>query len=323
MEYSGSMKLLILAAGLGSRFGGAKQVEPIGPRGETLLEYSLFDAFRAGFTEAVFLIGESMKRDFEEKIISRLPRSVRCEFAFQSRESLVPEDLLGVVGANPRKKPWGTGHAVLCAEGNLPGPFAVMNADDYYGKQSLRAIHDFLAASDAEEGAGAKAKAPCFCFAAYPLADVVPPDGSVSRAICDLDRDGFLTGIVEHKRIRRALEGFVSAMPDGSIATLEGGACVSMNLWGFTPAFFPGGKRVFEAFVRANASSPSAEIYIPTIIDEMIGTGEARVRALPVKSRHFGLTNPEDAGTVRESLAELTAAGEYPSPLWKDFRLGR
>jgi hypothetical protein len=319
--------LLVLAAGLGSRYGGVKQVDPVGPAGEATLEYSLYDALRSGFDEIVFLIRSSIENDLRRAVLNRLPTSMRCRLAFQELESLLEPEDLAAARASGRTKPWGTAHALLCAASELRAPFAVVNADDFYGRESFRLVHDFLAAQD-PAGRG-------WCMAGFELAKTASPHGAVSRGICVLrPRSGAkpgseLVSVTEHPSIiASAAAGttrrsdtddpgtFISRLPDGSEIELDGRSIVSMNLWGLTPAIFPLALPLFRAFMAENRGSTKAEFYLPALIDALVARGEARVEVLPTPETWFGLTYREDAAAARARIAELGAAGEYPAPLW-------
>lgn len=304
------MKLAILAAGLGSRFGGVKQLAAIGSAGETLLEYNVYNALEAGFDSVVFLIRKDIEQDFRTHVLSRLPRTLPVELAFQSPDTAIPEKFRADLSRNGRTKPWGTGHALLCARHLLEdGPFAVINADDFYGKQSFRAVHGFLAG-----------KAPArFCLAGYRLGNVVPGSGSVSRAICAIDAEGWLKKIVEHTRVEIRSGTIYSVRADGSVEALSPELPISMNLWGLTPAVFPFAERLFSEFLSDPAHWGRSEFYLPTVIGEMMDEGAAQVMALPVTEEYFGLTNPDDILDARKAIAERTERGEYPEPLWNEY----
>jgi NDP-sugar pyrophosphorylase family protein len=298
--------MLVLAAGLGSRFGGVKQLAGVGPSGEAILEYSVYDALAAGFDEVVFLIRGEIEADFRSVVLSRLPASLPCRLAFQEVDSLL--DPAARRASEGRTKPWGTGHAVLCAEGGLPSPFAVINADDFYGRRSFFAVQGFLAASEP--------RAAAFCMAGYGLSRTTSPHGSVSRGICELGPGGLLRSVTEHVDIRVEGGRCLSLRSDGSREELPPDSTVSMNLWGFTPALFPLARPRFEAFLRAHAASPKDEFYLPGLVDGLIREAEATVRVLPTPESWFGLTHREDLAEVRSRMATLCEAGIYPSPLW-------
>jgi hypothetical protein len=310
-------QILILAAGMGSRFGGIKQVAGVGPGGETVLEYSIYDALEAGFDEVVFLIRRGIEADFRDLILSRLPERVKSRLAFQELESLLPAG--EIEAASGRTKPWGTGHALLCAESAIDSPFAVINADDFYGRASLVIVHDAIAAVDPENTD--------FCMAGFALGRTMSPHGTVSRGLCDLATGNgqsgacgvFLRGVVEHPAIR--VEGGLcfSRLGEGPSfgeVELPVDATVSMNLFGFTPAIFGLAHPLFSRFIATEAASPKKEFGLPTFVDELISLGQARVRVLPTPETWFGITYREDLMGVRERIAALSVSGLYPSPLW-------
>lgn len=312
------MKLAILAAGLGSRFGGVKQLAPIGPAGETLLEYNIYNALEAGFDSIVFLIRKDIEEDFTTHILSRLPGNLPFELAFQSASAAVPDSILAALGAVGRTKPWGTGHALLCARPFLEdGPFAVMNADDFYGKTGLAAVHNFLAANGGtSQKAGEAAR---FCLPGYRLGNVVSPLGAVSRAICTTDAAGRLERIVEHINIEMREGKIWSMKADGSAEELSPDLPASMNFWGLTPAIFPSVEAQFIEFLSDSAGWAKSEIYLPVVVGRMIEAGDANVWALPIEEEYFGLTNPDDILEARRAISERTVRGEYPSPLWNRY----
>jgi NDP-sugar pyrophosphorylase family protein len=304
-------KLLILAAGMGSRFGGIKQMAGIGPSGEAVLEYSVYDALEAGFDEAVFLVRSAIEADFRSLILPRFPSRVASRLAFQELGSLL--DARALAASVGRGKPWGTGHALLCAEEALGAPFAVINADDFYGRASFAVVHEFLASSDPQSG--------LFCMAGFGLSRTTSPYGSVSRALCDVEADGsgdFLRGLVEHKEIRTESGRCVSRLDDGSELEIPGDAVVSMNLFGFTPAIFAQARPLFDRFIEAEAASPKKEFYLPDLVNELVERGSAKVKILPTPESWFGITYREDLAIARERMLALCAAGIYPEPLWAD-----
>lgn len=304
------MKLLVLAAGIGSRFGGVKQVAGVGPSGETLLEYSLYDARSVGFDEVVFLIRPDIEADFRASILARLPASLNYALAYQTKEMLLNDAQRARASACGRTKPWGTGHALLCARealgGNAGGPFAVINADDYYGRTAFESVGSQLSRHPGE-----------FCFAAYRLDDVVPGAGSVSRAVGELDARGYLLRIVEHKRVRREGSRLIS-QTDGGEIELSPDARISMNLWGFNSSVFEGAARAWRAFIDQPENCESRELYLPEVVQAIMAQGGVRVRAVAGSAQCFGLTNPDDLADTRRRLAALVERGFYPSPLWED-----
>ncbi len=302
--------LLVLAAGMGSRFGGVKQVEAVGPCGEAILEYSIFDAIEAGFDDLYFLVRKEIEPGFRERILSRLPASIRPRLAFQEIDSLV-----GRVDP-PRTKPWGTGHALLCAAGEITQPFAVINADDYYGRASLALVHGFLEKVDGRSAH--------WCMAGFRLERTMSPHGAVSRGLCQRDSSGRLASVQEHPRIlsTETAGKYESLHNDGTATSLDGGEIVSMNLWGFTPAVFGLAQPLFASFLERSRASGSAEFYLPALVDSLVAAGRASVEVLETTDSWFGLTWKEDISEARSRIMAMVEGGFYPSPLWSRQRLG-
>ena len=295
--------LLILAAGLGSRFGGLKQLEPVGPAGETVLDYSVFDALRAGFGKVVFLI----RRDFEEAFRERVGRKweTRTEvvYAHQSLEALPP----GFVPPAGREKPWGTAHAVWCARNAISGPFAAVNADDFYGADAYMKVAAFLSE---------KFPPPArYCMVGYQLSQTLSEHGSVARGICRLDGDGFLDGIEEVTGLERDGDGARAKRMDGTVRTFPATRTVSMNCWGFRTSILDELDRALVAFLKTHAANKTLECYLPSVVTELISKGAARVHVLPTTDQWFGVTYREDAPRVIHAVASLTTSGAYPNPL--------
>ncbi len=300
--------LVVLAAGAGSRYGGLKQMEPVGPGGATILDYSAFDARRAGFERVVFIIRPDMQADFRAVIGDRIARHVGVDYAFQRLEDLP-------AGAAPppgRTKPWGTGHATLCAADVVRGPFAIVNADDFYGAEALRLIGEFLGGPSMAAPDGATVHA----MVAYRLSDTLSDSGSVSRGVCRCSHDGWLESISEKTRIERCPEGGRSRGESGEAEILPAETPVSMNLWGFRPDFFEQLRIGFTQFLSANATSPSAEFYLPAAVQELIHARRARVRVLRTTDKWIGITHRDDLPKVREHIALLVRRGVYPAQLW-------
>jgi NDP-sugar pyrophosphorylase family protein len=293
--------LVVLAAGMGSRYGGLKQMDGVGPAGELLLDYSVFDAARSGFSRVVFVIRREFEAEFRERVGSRFEDRIEVGYAFQELNDL-PE---GFVVPEGRSKPWGTGHAVWCAREAVDTPFLAINADDFYGRPAIEAVGGFLAGQGEDSTR--------FCMAGFRLESTLSPNGSVSRGVCRMDEEGMLVSVREHTRIERAGEGIVDAA-DGSV--FSGAERVSMNCWGFTPAVFPLLERGLVRFLEAHALEEKSEFYIPSAVAEMIGEGTAGVSVLPVESPWFGVTYREDREGVAAELRALAESGEYPSPLW-------
>ena len=301
--------LLLLAAGMGSRYGGLKQLDAMGPDGATLLDYSVFDAVRAGFERVVFVIRRDFEEQFRRDVGARFEKHVEVAYAFQDLRALptpfqAPAD---------REKPWGTGHAIWCAREEVHTPFAAINADDFYGRDAYAVMADFLRATP-PAGAGPAE----FAMAGYRLGRTLSEHGAVSRGVCAVDPQGYLQTVEERTKIERVPSGGARyELPDGAFASLSGGETVSLNFWGFTPAVFPLLENGLQTFLRRRLGEPKAEFYIPSAVAEMIEAGAARVKVLPTEADWFGVTYREDKPLVTAALAELTGTGVYPSRLWK------
>ncbi|MBN1158397.1 MAG: NTP transferase domain-containing protein [Bacteroidales bacterium] len=298
--------LLILAAGMGSRYGGLKQISRFGPSGETIIEYSIFDAVRAGFDKVVIVLRKSFADEFMKTVISRALKKVNISFVYQELENL-PE---GYVAPPDRVKPWGTGHAILMAENEINTPFVVINADDFYGTDSYRVIFDFL--SRPQTGNVVEE----YCLVDYLLKNTLSRSGSVARGICQVDKNGYLTEIIEHKNIFESGNVYYSIMPDKSKVVLTGHEHVSMNMMGFLPSFFLHLKRFFTDFLQQHVNNPAAEFYLPEALNRVIHEGLARVRVLPTDARWFGVTYADDRTMVSDNLRDLVIKGMYPRNLW-------
>ncbi len=298
--------VLILAAGMGSRYGGLKQMDPVGPSGETILDYSVYDAIRAGFGKAVFVI----RRDFEQEITSlfsgRFGDRIDIEFAIQELDK-VPD---GVTVPADRKKPWGTAHAVMIAGAKINEPFAVINADDFYGAGAFKAMGEFLV----ESGESFPNN---YCMVGYELGRTLSDYGHVSRGVCRLDKTGLLASITELTQIVETSDGISYVSEKGRKLPLSGGETVSMNMWGLTPSVFEHLERMFVAFLKDNADNPKSEYYIPTAINELMTSGVATVRVLRSSDDWFGVTYKDDKATAEARVRELVEAGVYPSSLWE------
>lgn len=286
--------LLVLAAGMGSRYGGLKQIDPVGPSGELLLDYAVFDAARAGFERVVFVIRREFEAEFRGKIGARYSGTMAVDYAIQSIDDLPA----GFAPSSDREKPWGTGHAVWCARGAVRENFAVINADDFYGADALAQLAIFLAATKRTE----------FAMAAYRLADTLSEHGAVSRGICGEGPEGTLRAITEQT-------GIVAAEV-GPGRKFSGAETVSMNCWGFTPAVFPLLERYLGEFLLARGGEAKAEFYLPAAVSAMIARGDASVRLLPTTASWFGVTYREDRPQVQAALTELVRRGDYPAKLF-------
>lgn len=297
--------LLILAAGVGSRYGGLKQLDRIGPNGETLLDYSIYDAVKSGFGKVVFIIKESLEADFKEMFINRLRDHVEMDYVFQEIW-MVPE---GLLIPDERQKPWGTGHAVLMAADRINQPFAVINSDDFYGRKAYQALADYYKAWTPE-------KTNDYCMVGYRLDKTLSEFGSVSRGICRIKENHELVDVVERTRIEKTPEGIVFREGSTQAAILPPDTIVSMNCWGFTPSFFQYLKKGFDAFIGKNYENLKAELYIPSVVSELIQSGQANVKVLSCDEQWFGMTYQEDRSFVVDSIRKLIRKGVYPQKLW-------
>lgn len=295
--------LLVLAAGMGSRYGGLKQIEPVGPGGETIIDYSVYDAIRAGFGKLVFVIRREIEKPFREIIGSRFEKRMPVEYVFQQLDEMPP----GFSVPQERSKPWGTGHAVLVAEPVVHEPFAAINADDFYGRNSFHVLADYLMARPHD-----------YAMVGFQLANTLSEHGAVSRGVCECDADGFLRAITELTNIARR-GGSVRA----GERTLSGEEIVSMNCWGFTTGIFPQLRERFIGFLRAHGADPNTEFFIPTVVNELIASHQAKVKVLRTNASWLGVTYKADKPRVAEGIRRLVASGEYPERLGDRFREAR
>ena len=296
--------LLVLAAGIGKRYGGLKQVDSVGPSGETILDYSLYDALRAGFSRVVFVIRKEIEVSFREAIGLHWEGRLPTRYVFQEIEASLP----GPLADSPcRHKPWGTGHAVLVSRDAVETPFAVINADDFYGPSAYQDIFSWLEQNWSRPGKMAE-----YCFVGYRLANTLSDFGSVSRGICSLDGAGFLSQVVETMRIEKDSRAARAVDESGQWIRLSRDRIVSMNMWGFTPSVFSHLAEGFASFLRRFSRDAEAEFFLPSAINELIKTGKARVRYIPTEEKWFGLTYPGDLEFVRSRLRKFIAAGRYP-----------
>lgn len=302
-----SLTLVVMAAGIGSRYGGLKQIDPVGPSGEVVLDYSVYDALRAGFDRVVFIIRADIEAAFRERIGRRIERAVDTAYVFQSLDLLPP----GFAVPEGRRKPWGTGHAILACRDAVTTPFLAVNADDYYGRTAFESMAGFL------RGRDAGAPVPEFGMVGYRLENTLSEHGTVARGVCEATADGYLVGIRELLKIRRFADGIKHTENDVDWTGLDPGSWTSMNCWGFTPALFGELGRLFPAFLEASAGRIlKAEFLIPEVVGELIRAGRARVRIVPTKERWFGVTYPEDRPLFKTAVLELVEAGVYPRDLW-------
>lgn len=305
---SGKPALMILAAGLGSRYGGFKQIDPVGAHGEIALDYAVFDAWRGGFGKVVFVIRRELEAQIREHFAGKLPAGLAVEYAFQELGD-VPA---GFAVPADRKKPWGTGHAIRSARNVIREPFAVINADDFYGAGSFKILADFLSAAGADS-----ARPHPYAMVGFPLRKTLSKFGTVSRGVCRVDAAGCLQGVVEHTKIAAGADGVIRNDEGAGRQTVLGGnTVVSMNMWGFTPSLFAYLEEGFAAFLQKEGANPKAEFYIPSVVDDLVRRNEATVKVLPTDDAWFGMTYPEDRPEVQGNIRALTEAGAYPVPLW-------
>lgn len=296
--------LLILAAGIGSRYGGLKQVDSIGPNSEAIIEYSIFDAVRAGFGKVVFVIRKDIEADFKAKFGGKFDHKIKVDYAFQELDTPIE----GISNLPKREKPWGTGHAVLVAEQVINEPFAVINADDYYGISAFPAMSEFLVKDCTPDH---------YAMIGYILKNTLSDNGSVSRGVCAMDANNVLTAINETHKIERIGKEITCLADDGSRNMLPDDTLVSMNFFGFHQSIFPALREQFIEFVKQNGSNPRAEFYIPLFVTNQIQAGKLKMTVIPNDEQWYGVTYKEDKEVVQQAFAELTAKGKYPQDLWK------
>jgi hypothetical protein len=298
------LSLVVLAAGIGSRYGGLKQLERVGPGGATLPEYAAFDAHRAGFDRVILVVKPGMQTPVCEAFGDRISRRLPVVYAAQG--DALPAPFVPPAG---RTKPWGTGHATLAAAEHLDGPFAVVNADDFYGAGSYRVMAGFL-----REPQGSAV--PEYAMVGFPLRETLSPDGPVSRAVCEVDAGGLLRSVREVLRVEPDGDEAREFDEAGRSCPLPGSTPVSLNFWGFTPAFLPALAQGFRRFLERHAGSTTAEYYVPGAVQELLDAGAARVRVLRGGGPWAGLTHPGDRPRLARAVESLVAAGEYPADLW-------
>ncbi len=296
--------LFVLAAGMGSRYGGLKQLDGVGPSGETIMDYSIYDAVHAGFGKLVFVIRKSFEKDFREKIVKKYEHKIPVELVFQDLDNLpagfsVPEG---------REKPWGTNHAVMMGKDVIHEPFAVINADDFYGRESYKVLSDYLSKLDNTRNQ--------YCMIGYRDGNTLSESGTVARGICETDAEGNLTGVVERTQVMR-IDGEVKYKDENDQwISIPDNTPVSMNMWGFTPDYFEYSEKYFVEFLKKNIQNPKAEFFIPLVVNELIVNNTAKVKVLDTPSKWFGVTYAEDRPGVVAKLQQLVDDGVYPSPLW-------
>ena len=296
--------LFVLAAGMGSRYGGLKQLDGLGPHGETIMDYSIYDAIRSGFGKIVFVIRKDFEADFRAKILSKYENHIPVEVVFQALDNL-PE---GFVCPEGRTKPWGTNHAVLMGKDVIKEPFAVINADDYHGRNSFEVIAKELSTPKSRKGD--------YCMVGFRVGNTMSESGSVARGVCE-NKDGFLTTVVERTAIAYNEKHEISFTDEnGKEQILDPSTPVSMNLWGFTPDYFEFSEKYFVDFLKENINTPKAEFFIPLVVNELVTKGDATVKVLDTDSKWFGVTYAADRQGVVDKFAELHANGEYPEKMF-------
>lgn len=296
--------LLVLAAGMGSRYGGLKQLDGLGPNGETIMDYSIYDAVKAGFGKVVFVIRQSFQQEFKETVSKKYENVIPIEIVFQELE-LLPD---GFELHPDRVKPWGTNHALMMGKEVISEPFAVINADDFYGRESYKVMCDYLKTLEKSKNS--------YCMVGYRVGNTLSESGTVARGVCETDAENNLTGIVERTEVKR-IDGVVKYKDDnGEWISIPDNKPVSMNMFGFTPDYFNYSDDYFIEFLKENAEVLDAEYFIPTLVNSLIIKGKAKMKVLDTTSQWFGVTYQEDRPRVVSKLKELVDSGEYPSPLF-------
>ena len=296
--------LFILAAGMGSRYGGLKQLDGLGPNGETIMDYSVFDAMRAGFGKVVFVIRKDFEEDFRRVVLSKYADHVPCEVCFQGIDCL-PE---GFTRNPERTKPWGTNHAVLMAKDLIHEPFMVINADDFYGKESFEVMAKFLLDVNGQQGK--------YCMAGYRVGNTLSEHGTVSRGVCATDKMGYLTDVVERTAIESKDGHIVFPDENGNEVEIPFDTPVSMNMWGFTPEYFEYTEEAFKEFLKVSGQELKTEFYIPTLVNDLIKAGKATCQVLDTHAKWFGVTYADDRQMVVDKIQALVEAGVYPNKLF-------
>lgn len=297
--------LFILAAGMGSRYGGLKQLDGVGPNGETIMDYSIYDAIRAGFGKVVFVIREYFSADFDEKIISKYKNLIATEVVFQELNK-VPEGY----NYNPeREKPWGTNHAVLMGREVIHEPFAVINADDFYGKESFQVLADYLK--------NAEGKTNEYCMVGYHVGNTLSESGSVSRGVCSVNQEGYLLNVVERTHIEEKEGRIVYQSENGEEVQIEANTPVSMNMWGFTPDYFDYSLEFFKQFLAEHGEQLKSEYFIPFAVNKLITSKTVSCKVLDTPSRWFGVTYAEDRPQTVNEIKKLIEQGIYPEKLFQ------
>lgn len=296
--------LFVLAAGMGSRYGGLKQLDGLGPNGETIMDYSIYDAIRAGFGKVVFVIRRDFEDDFRKIVLQKYESHIPVEVVFQDIDNL-PE---GFTCPSDRTKPWGTNHAVLMGKDVIKEPFAVINADDFYGSHSFSVLAKELETLSGKENT--------YCMVGYRVGNTLSDSGTVARGVCETSNEGFLTTVVERTAIER-VDGKVSFTDEaGKVVTIDDNTPVSMNMWGFTPDYFEYSEDFFADFLKDNLNTPKAEFFIPLVVNSLINSGTVKVKVLDTTSKWFGVTYAADRQGVVDKINALIEKGDYPAKLF-------
>ncbi|MCX6301463.1 MAG: NTP transferase domain-containing protein [Bacteroidia bacterium] len=295
--------LLVLAAGMGSRYGGNKQLDEVGPSGETIIDYSIYDAIRAGFGKIVFVIRRDIEEQVKERFVEKLKGKIIVDYVFQEITNL-PE---GVIVSPERQKPWGTSHAILVTKDKIKEPFGVINADDYYGVESFKILHDFLV-NDKDQN--------CYCIVGYKLGNTLSDHGNVNRGVCKVGSDGLLQNIAEVRQIEKTHDGAKAPGSDGKDIHFDGNEIVSMNLFGFKPGCYDFLGKEFRNFINKNGMDLKSELDIPTSLDIFVKNGNITIKILQTNERWFGVTYREDKPFVVESIRKMIRKGVYPARIY-------
>lgn len=299
-----SPALVVMAAGMASRYGSLKQLEKFGPHGETIIDYSVYDAIRAGFGQVIFVIRESIAAEFKAMLLPRFADKITVDFVLQEPDNIPA----GFSVPATRVKPWGTGHAVWVAAQQITGPFAVINGDDFYGYASFKVMADYLKQDTVAQPA----------MVGFKLANTLSAHGAVSRGICQVDADGFLESITERTHIQNTPRGIIAQAEANQELLLTGNEIASMNLTAFPPHVFPYFEAYFRDFLQEQAHQPKAEFFLPSVVDKLVQNNIARVKVLPTPEKWFGVTYPADKPVAVQTLQQLIDQGVYPEKLWQE-----
>ena len=295
--------LVILAAGMASRYGSMKQTQSFGPSGETIMEYSIYDAIKAGFGKVVFIIREDFAEAFKNIVEPKLKGKIITDYVYQKLESFTGARTIPA----ERTKPWGTAHAVLCCKGKVNEPFAVINADDFYGRDGFAKAYQFLTKDVADD---------CYAIIGYELKKTLSDNGSVSRGVCEVDAKNHLTDIKERTKIYRNEKGVITYEDESGLHEVSENASVSMNFFGFAANVIDYSETLFNDFLDKNITNPKGEFFIPLVVDQFVQSGKGHVKVIPTSAQWFGVTYKVDAPVVQASIDKLVAGGEYPNNLW-------